>query len=114
VSQLTLNRTVLERLALRFRALAEPNRLLILAVLVGGERTVTELAVVTGLGQANLSKHLGQLHREGFVGRRKEGMHTYYRVTDDDVFQICERMCGRIERDAEELAALMHPHGTHV
>jgi DNA-binding transcriptional ArsR family regulator len=58
----------------RFKVLAEPARLEILNRLRSGERSVTELVAETGLGQANLSKHLQLLHTHGFVARRKEGV----------------------------------------
>ena len=102
-----LSPEVLELIAERFRALAEPGRLRILNVLMEGERTVSELAEATGLNQANLSKHLGLLRACGFVERRKEGLYAYYRVADPSVSQLCEIMCGRLEAQAEEQAALL-------
>lgn len=92
---------LLEMVAGRFRALAEPARLTILHALSGGERTVTELVESTGLGQGNLSKHLQQLHTGGFVSRRREGLFVYYALADKDVLALCEIMCNRIENDLE-------------
>lgn len=83
----------------RFKALAEPARLQILNCLRGGEMTVSELVEETGLGQANVSKHLQFLHAAHFVARRKEGLFTYYALADRDVFKLCDAMCGRIERE---------------
>jgi DNA-binding transcriptional ArsR family regulator len=91
-----------EQLALiaeRFKALAEPSRLEILSALRGGEATVSEILEATGLGQANVSKHLQVLHASGFVERRKDGVNTYYRLADADVLRLCELMCGRLERE---------------
>jgi DNA-binding transcriptional ArsR family regulator len=93
---------LLELVAGRFRALAEPARLTILHALSGGERTVSELVEATGLGQGNLSKHLQQLHAGGFVSRRREGLFVYYALADKDVLALCEIMCNRIEVDLEE------------
>jgi DNA-binding transcriptional ArsR family regulator len=90
----------------RLRALAEPARLQMLNELRSGERTVTELVEATGLGQANVSKHLQLLLAAGFVSRRKDGLYTRYRIADPDVFRICEMMCGRLERDAKRLLKL--------
>ena len=69
-----LPRELIPLVAERFRALAEPARLEILAALRTGERTVSELVDVTGLGQANVSKHLAVLRQNGFVVRRKDGL----------------------------------------
>jgi DNA-binding transcriptional ArsR family regulator len=96
----TLTPDMLELVAERLRALAEPARLQILNELRGGERTVTALVEATGLGQANVSKHLQLLLAAGFVGRRKDGLFARYRIVDQDVFRICEMMCDRLEVDA--------------
>ena len=102
-----MSRELLEQLADRFKALAEVNRLAVLSELRTGERTVSELIDDTGLNQANLSKHLTQLHRLGFVARRKEGLNVYYRLSDKDVFRLCDIMCGRMEREAETRSATL-------
>jgi DNA-binding transcriptional ArsR family regulator len=102
VSNLRLTPGVLDLVAERFRALAEPARLTILSTLLDGERSVSELVEETGLGQANVSKHLQVLHRFGFVDRRKDGLYVHYRVADDGVMELCDIMCARIEREVAE------------
>ena len=91
----------IELIAERFRALAEPARLHIMNVLRSGERTVGELVEATGLGTANVSKHLQLLHAAGFVTRRKDGLYVYYGIAGTDVFRLCDIMCGRLEAEAE-------------
>ena len=93
---------LVDMMAGRFKALAEPARLQILAALRAGERTVSELADDTALGQDNLSKHLQLLHALGFVSRRKEGLFVHYALADQDVFRLCDLMCGRLEAQAQE------------
>lgn len=88
---------LLELIAQRFKALSEPARLEILDTLRQGAMCVTDLVDKTGLGQANLSKHLQVLHASGFVSRRKEGLFTYYELADRDVMRLCDIMCGRLE-----------------
>ena len=102
MAKIALTAEVLTLIAERLKALAEPARLQILNALRKGERTVTELGEATGLGQANLSKHLRLLHTLGFVARRKEGLFVYYGLADDTVFQICDVMCDRL---GEEMKA---------
>lgn len=92
---------LLTLVAARFKALAEPTRLGILNALRSAELTVGELVQETGLGQANVSKHLHMLHGLGFVSRRKEGLFVYYSLADKTVFQLCDIMCGRIEAEAK-------------
>ena len=92
---------MIELVAERFRALAEPARLHIMQALRGGERTVGELVEETGLGTANVSKHLQLLHGAGFVTRRKEGLYVYYGLAGEDVFRLCDIMCGRLAAETE-------------
>jgi DNA-binding transcriptional ArsR family regulator len=94
-------------IAERFRALGEPARLQIMTALRQGEQTVGELADATGLGTANLSKHLQLLHATGFVQRRKAGLHVYYGLADEDVFRLCDIMCGRMEAEATTRRAVL-------
>jgi DNA-binding transcriptional ArsR family regulator len=107
VASVPMTPELLDLLAERFRALGEPARLQILNALRGGERTVGELIESTGLGQANVSKHLQLLHATGFAARRKEGLHVYYRLADPGVFGICDVMCGRVEEEARSRHALL-------
>ena len=102
-----LSPEVLEMIASRFRALAEPARLKILNELMDGERTVTELVETTDLNQANISKHLQLLRATGFVERRKEGLFAHYRIADPSVTELCRIMCSRLEDQAEEQAVLL-------
>ena len=99
MSRLKLTPELIRLIAGRFKALAEPARLQILNCLRNGELTVTELVDETGLGQANVSRHLQSLYSSGFVARRKEGLFVYYFFADDAVLNLCDIMCGRIEQE---------------
>lgn len=85
----------------RFKALSEPARLLILDTLHSRELSVNELVEETGLGQANVSKHLQVLHSMGFVKRRKEGLFVHYAHADRNVMKLSDLMCGRLENQLE-------------
>jgi ArsR family transcriptional regulator len=98
---------LLELVAARFQALSEPARLQILNALRGGEQTVSELIAQTGLRQANRSKHLQFLHARGFVDRRKDGLHVYYRIADEGVFHLCDVVCRGLEQRADRQRALL-------
>ena len=86
-------------IAERFRALGDPMRLRLLQALRAGERSVGELAEQVGGGQANVSKHLQVLLQQGFVDRRKEGTTSWYRITDPQVFTMCDLVCGGLEEE---------------
>ena len=102
-----LTADVLRMIAERFKALSEPARLHLLAAMQSREMSVNELVDETGLGQANVSKHLQVLHALGFVKRRKEGLFVYYTLTDRTVLKLCDIMCGRIEAQLEAQQKLL-------
>ena len=61
-----------DSLSLTFAALADPTRRKILAILAGGERTVTQLAEPFDMTQPAISKHLRVLERAGLVVRGRQ------------------------------------------
>jgi DNA-binding transcriptional ArsR family regulator len=107
VAPRSMSPALMGELAERFKSLGEPARLQLLMALRGGERSVGELVSITGLGQANVSKHMQQLHTCGFVTRRKEGTFAYYALAGDDIFVMCDVMCGRIESEQRDKRAAL-------
>lgn len=107
MAQRVLSRELLELIAERFKVLSEPARLAILNALRAGEKTVSELVDETGMGQANVSKHLQVLLGAGFVARRKEGLYAHYRLADESVFALCDLMCGRLEAETRARQAAL-------
>ena len=101
MGRVSLTPELLELIAERFKALAEPARLRLLNALREGEKSVSELMDETGFGQANVSKHLQMLYSLGFVERRKDGLYVHYRLADESVFQLCDIVCGRLEAEAD-------------
>jgi DNA-binding transcriptional ArsR family regulator len=55
-----------------FAALADPTRRAIIARLVAGEASVTELAAPFAMTQPAISKHLKVLEKAGLVTRRRD------------------------------------------
>ena len=88
----------LELIAARFRVLSEASRLRLLAALEAGERNVSELVSDTGLTQANVSRHLAVLTEAGLLSRRKDGLSVYYAIADPSIFDLCEHVCGSLQR----------------
>ena len=88
--------TVLEAVADYFKILSEASRLQILECLRSGTMNVMELCEATGLGQANLSKHLKVMTQAGILTRQPKGTSAYYDIADPLVLEFCELACGRI------------------
>ena len=91
---------LVDHIASRFKALSDPKRIEILDRLRGGEHSVSELVKEVGGSQQNISKHLATLHADGIVGRRKVGTSVLYRIEDETVLDLCEHVCGSLERRA--------------
>ena len=79
-----------DRFSLLFRALADPTRLRILAVLAGGATCVGDLAGALGSPQSTTSRHLAYLRRAGLVDARQDGRWSFYSLARAD---------GRVDRE---------------
>ncbi len=73
-----------------FRVLGHPARVRILELLRDGERSVGALQAELGLDSGGTSQHLAALRRIGLVESRREGTSVFYRVDDEQVFQLLE------------------------
>ncbi len=67
------------------KALSHENRLLILCLLLDGEKTVSEIESSVGLAQATVSQHLSRLRLERLVATRREGRQIFYFIVDTKV-----------------------------
>ena len=94
-------------IAEHLKALSEPARLQILSTLISGPRTVNEIVQITGMHQANVSKHLQLLYVHGIVSRRRDRQFIQYALTDQRVFALCELVCAAIEDAADARQALI-------
>jgi len=65
------------------RALADPTRLRIMALLERDELSVNELQEITRLGQSRISTHLGLLQEAGLLQSRREGKRTFYKLNQN-------------------------------
>ena len=71
------------------RALSDPTRLRILALLAAGEVCVCHIYEALSVPQPTASRHLAYLRRARLVDARREGLWVYYRLatTRDDVLR---------------------------
>ena len=66
------------------KSISNPARLWILTLLIERERNVKELEDVTGMNQPNISRYLQSLLENGLIERRKDGVRTFYSVSNDE------------------------------
>ena len=69
-----------DQLSATFAALADPTRRAILARLMSGERSVTELAEPFDMSMPAVSKHLRVLERAGLIARRRDAQWRHCRI----------------------------------
>ena len=63
-----------------FKALGHPARLHVVNELAAGERCVSDLVELTGLGWSTVSRHLSVLKAVGVVADEKRGLQIFYRL----------------------------------
>jgi ArsR family transcriptional regulator len=80
-------------------------RFVLLMALETGEKNVTELVEETESTQGKVSKHLGILSDAGRVSRRKEGLKTFYFISDPQILELCDLMCSKLETEFREKSA---------
>jgi ArsR family transcriptional regulator len=61
-----------------FKALSEPIRLRIMALLTVGELCVCDLTCVLGMPQSTISRHMNRLKVNGLVSDRRSGKWIHY------------------------------------
>jgi DNA-binding transcriptional ArsR family regulator len=96
---------VVQQVAEYFSLLSEPMRLRLLHLLRDRELCVQELVEATQTSQANVSKHLKVMWQAGILSRRSEGTCAYYRVEDEMIFDLCNRVCDRLASRLEQQAS---------
>jgi len=69
-----------------FKALSDPCRLRLLAILLRCEFTVQELTAIIGTGQSRISHHLKILTDAGLLSVKRQGTWSYYRVGESSSF----------------------------
>jgi rhodanese-related sulfurtransferase/DNA-binding HxlR family transcriptional regulator len=94
------------------KALGNGNRLELLEYIAQGERSVDELARVSGLSVANTSQHLQQLRQAGLVSSRKDGLKVFYSLSGDDVIGLLNAVRGVAERHVADVERLVNTYLT--
>lgn len=72
------------------KALANPQRLLLLCQMTQGEFAVSELEAMTGIRQPTLSQQLTVLRDEQLVDTRRQGKQIFYRIASPKALAILQ------------------------
>lgn len=85
-----------------FKVLSEISRLQIVCSLKSGAKNVTEIIEATGLGQANVSKHLKMLTQAGVVSREQRGVSVFYQIANPFLFELCDLVYNALEIQVQQ------------
>lgn len=94
------------------KAMSNGNRLELLEFIAQGERSVEELARLSGLSVANTSQHLQQLRQAGLVNCRKQGLKVFYDISGDDVIDLFSSLRNVAERHLADVQKLVNSYLT--
>ncbi|MCC7013796.1 MAG: metalloregulator ArsR/SmtB family transcription factor [Planctomycetes bacterium] len=92
-------------LAHLLKALADPTRLRMLALLDGRELTVGELSRALGMSQSRVSNHLRLLRETGLFAERRSGTSTFLRLAPDRGGALQDGLWNAIHSELATLAA---------
>ncbi|MCF8483898.1 MAG: metalloregulator ArsR/SmtB family transcription factor [Rhodobacteraceae bacterium] len=81
-----------EEVAATLAAMANPKRLVVMCTLLGGEKSVGDLAEIVQLSPAALSQHLGKMRALKLVTTRREGQTIYYNLASTEVQAVLETL----------------------
>jgi DNA-binding transcriptional ArsR family regulator len=70
------------------KALSHESRLVILCLLVEGEKSVAEIEQILGLRQPAVSQQLARLRADKLVDTRRDGKNIYYSLARSEVRDI--------------------------
>lgn len=94
-----------EAAAALLKALAHPERLLVLCQLTQGEKGVSELLAHSQLGQSAFSQQLAVLRRNGLIRSRKRAQQIYYSLASEAVSDVlaalAKNFCHSQENDVD-------------
>ena len=72
------------------KALAHPQRLMIMGNLLQGPKTVTELVELCEASQSQMSQFLTRMKYEGLIKSEKDGKFNVYSVADTRLIQLMQ------------------------
>ena len=76
------------------KTFADPKRLMIIAELREGEKSVGDLVTNLEAPQAVISRHLAVLRNRGIVIARRNGVNVYYSLTNPRITDACDIVHG--------------------
>ena len=87
------------------KAMSHEGRLIMLCILVEGEKSVSEIEEIMDMPQAAVSQQLARLRLDGLVQTRRDGRNIYYSLGSDEVKALITTLhdlfCGQQKNGAQ-------------
>ena len=96
------------------RVLTDPKRLMLVAALRAGERSVGELALSIGVALPNASQHLAVLRTAGLVEGRRIGTTVVYRLAEPAIAEACDIISAIVARRLDRAGSPAAGHAASV
>jgi DNA-binding transcriptional ArsR family regulator len=74
------------------KAIAHPQRLMLMCYLSEGEKNVSELLGLCDISQSQLSQFLNRMSREKLLRVRRVGNFSYYSIADKNISKLIQTM----------------------
>lgn len=74
------------------KAIAHPQRLMIMCHLLEGEKNVGEILELCEISQSQLSQFLNRMQRDKLLKVRKEGQFSYYGIADKNLTKLIQSL----------------------
>jgi ArsR family transcriptional regulator len=87
-----------EEIARVFKALCDPNRLMIIEMLQSGEKCACKILQDLDIVQSTLSHHMKILCESGFVNGYRDGKWMYYSLNQEN-FVIAKRVLDQVSKN---------------
>lgn len=100
--------TQLQLEAKLFKGFGDQSRLLILAIISKGPKTVTKIVEETKLSQPNASAHLACLLECGLIRKEKRGREVFYEVSGNEVSDMIRQARKILKKHSKEMYNCTH------
>jgi DNA-binding transcriptional ArsR family regulator len=88
--ELAIVRDSSEKASRLLKAMSNQDRLLILCILAGGEKCVSELEQLLSIRQPTLSQQLARLRADELVSTRRDGKVIHYSLASSEAGRVVE------------------------
>ncbi|MCA3559835.1 MAG: helix-turn-helix transcriptional regulator [Aestuariivirga sp.] len=85
------------------KSLSHEGRLLILCMLSGGEKSVSEIEELMDMPQAAVSQQLARLRLDGLVTARREGRSIFYSIASKDASRLISTLHDMLKGEAHPM-----------